>query len=919
MKIRKRLICCLLCAIMVFSFSVDLDALASQAEAEIPADRNPWSADGKMIKDKNQETPGGNDWWAEAIGAYDAWAYVDAHKDELADVTVGIIDNGFDTEHEELRGKLAEPEGINGNTPADHGTHVAGIIGARNDDKGIRGIADTANMVYVDWSPETNDVNNPDYDSSNRLENGDYLSIIRQLVQQTDHIVINNSWYTYLLSKNGFTSNLFDSLFKKVESDIPEVSHPENEKKGEFERSMIYFYYWLSSTPFAQMVPELQELQEALDNAYNAFVDYAFPTNTIQKEILNIELLVELMLGENQRFMIVECSGNGLDNKGPGFDTENGGPTLWIHEEVFNLLPGEMRTELAMRGITYQSIIDHIIVVGAVENIQDKSGLYLVTDYSNFGNNVEICAPGTGIISTLTLRDDSENPKNRNNGKTYGNLSGTSMAAPMVSGAAALVWQVNPDLSAAEVKEILISCNPEGAIGVTGEDKGRLYPMLNVGMAVQKAAELKQQAEASKESSQGEAATSAQYRLVKKSEYSMDGDVLMYSTEYRYNENGQLTEEVMHTAAGAEYDNKINYEYDGSGRLTRMLEKLGGGETYITRYYYNDSGELIEEKMFAGGIEDDAMIESRHEYSYSDGKLIRDEKINWSREISDYEYDGDLLKSISVYYKNRTSGSEEFTGKTIFTYDEEGRLSEKVYEDADNYHNITNRYYYDEDGCLVKENVFDSFTVAVRIEYEYESVSGTDAKESFAQGGSPSAGNTVDLSGDEWRHAYKESLVPLRSHSDANYIRVHLLNVDADDIPEMLVELPSNAEGARLFYYDGQQLQQQNLYSYSFSYIPGSGLFREAGGHMDVYYDTVYQIKNGSVQVIGRGEFGAEDNSDVQYDAAGSPIYVYNWGGRSVDKASYYDSLNVLFDTSREVKPEYGESMSLDQVLDLLG
>ena len=62
---------------------------------------------------------------------------------------------------------------------------------------------------------------------------------------------------------------------------------------------------------------------------------------------------------------------------------------------------------------------------------------------SNFGATIDIAAPGDEILST-----------DLNGG--YRNLSGTSMAAPHVSGVAALVRSANPDYTNAEVREILI-------------------------------------------------------------------------------------------------------------------------------------------------------------------------------------------------------------------------------------------------------------------------------------------------------------------------------------------------------------------------------------------------------------------------------------------------------------------------------
>ncbi len=73
-----------------------------------------------------------------------------------------------------------------------------------------------------------------------------------------------------------------------------------------------------------------------------------------------------------------------------------------------------------------------------------KTGEKLVADFSNYGAaTVDLFAPGVAIFSTLP-------------GNEYGERQGTSMAAPVVSGVAALVRAYYPDLSAPQVAELLM-------------------------------------------------------------------------------------------------------------------------------------------------------------------------------------------------------------------------------------------------------------------------------------------------------------------------------------------------------------------------------------------------------------------------------------------------------------------------------
>lgn len=109
---------------------------------------------------------------------------------------------------------------------------------------------------------------------------------------------------------------------------------------------------------------------------------------------------------------------------------------------------------------TDKNVRNRIIVVGAV----DSNGNYL--SYSNSGENVDIAATGKYIYSTSF-----------NNGFEY--KSGTSMATPFVSGTVGLLFSIFPDLSGAEIKNIIINSAEKSA-----SHNGFESPILNIGNAI---------------------------------------------------------------------------------------------------------------------------------------------------------------------------------------------------------------------------------------------------------------------------------------------------------------------------------------------------------------------------------------------------------------------------------------------------
>lgn len=103
----------------------------------------------------------------------------------------------------------------------------------------------------------------------------------------------------------------------------------------------------------------------------------------------------------------------------------------------------------------YPASYNYVISVGATDQGDLKAG------FSNYGSTIDVMAPGVAIYSCLAGSNSS-----------YGNLQGTSMACPLVSGLAAMLLACDPNLTPDDV---------ENCIESTADD---IYP-LNPGFSGQ--------------------------------------------------------------------------------------------------------------------------------------------------------------------------------------------------------------------------------------------------------------------------------------------------------------------------------------------------------------------------------------------------------------------------------------------------
>lgn len=429
-----------------YAFELEDDAI-SGSSAYYPNDEK-WDS---------WEGTSGNNWNMKAIDAPGAWVY----RDQMQPVNVGVMDGIFYPYHEDLEDVFQEMplgnvvdmgiERYNGGgkwTESDiHGTHVAGIIGAKFDnDKGICGVAPNV-MLY---GADVHSKSLTKYSSEGEWYRGDSYFLKIALV----HLVVNRHCQVINFSQ-GLSDNFLYS-----------ASHGDDYAQGEVKSITV------DLSDFLKLLKDTTETEfiicEAAGNGQNKKFFKKDDDDKEDERYLAYSDYLEYMNGDTSKA--------GVFQRYRGKITEDICESKGINVQ-YNIFGG----------ITDPEIKDMIIVVGAAQNAGGHSKMecnhtgYEVAAYSNRGSRVDVLAPGgdgesdssdSWIYSTVPIGDG------------YMGADGTSMAAPHVAGVAAMIFGIDPTFTAKEVKDIIKST----ATGSYGEEG---YKMLNAKLAVEKAIELR--------------------------------------------------------------------------------------------------------------------------------------------------------------------------------------------------------------------------------------------------------------------------------------------------------------------------------------------------------------------------------------------------------------------------------------------
>lgn len=323
--------------------SASINYISEISESGLPVNYGKeWSGE---TWDENDHA--GSNWGLEAIHALSAWEVLEEHKEKINPIRLGLIDGGFDTDHEDLEDCFVDT--FYNTSPNDHGTHVAGIMAANVDNvDGICGVYPYGkdNLYGVAYGV-TDYSENGDYFTSTIVQKISFVELILRNVK-----VINQS-ECFNQYNNKFGT--YDNLGNLISIDYQGLAN-----------------YWNT-------------------NSFNSEKEYT----RVFADFLN------RLIEKGYDFVIVSAAGNDSDESIGHLESKysswnnmidrNEYPAVFDRIIVVGAIGEERNNGKNLADILYDGTL----------NIKKGDSGYHISNFSNLGNRVDVLAPGENIFSTV--------------------------------------------------------------------------------------------------------------------------------------------------------------------------------------------------------------------------------------------------------------------------------------------------------------------------------------------------------------------------------------------------------------------------------------------------------------------------------------------------------------------------------------
>ena len=146
-----------------------------------------------------------------------------------------------------------------------------------------------------------------------------------------------------------------------------------------------------------------------------------------------------------------------------------------------------------------------------------------------------------------------------------------------------------------------------------------------------------------------------------------------------------------------------------------------------------------------------------------------------------------------------------------------------------------------------------------------------------------------------WQEAYAAYI---DSAAAADYDGYALLYINEDNIPEMVAADRAGTRGLSILLFQNGQWVEKRFFRQEVSYMERENMLCDSSGILGRFYDTVYSISGGRLNVVVEGTYGLPEDAPAD---AGEESYVYVWADAEVSAAGYRDGLAFVFDNERAV------------------